>query len=164
MPGLTRKCKRAAPSGAPIRSVAQNCHRRNSFPPLNDTMVRDGFAFEVQMKRRSPFGLRLFIWSCWADSNRRPHPYQAIFAGFYNNFRLFSVVFIPNNIVSRTFLKRRLRCFHACLWWNCGQATICANDVCTNLISAAQRRTPAIPCDFPSSFRAIFLFACNRYY
>ncbi len=76
MPGLTRKCKRAAPSGAPIRSVAQNCHRRNSFPPLNDTMVRDGFAFEVQMKRRSPKGLRLFIWSCWADSNRRPHPYQ----------------------------------------------------------------------------------------
>ena len=107
---------------------------------------------------------QVFFWSCWADLNRRPHPYQAIFAGFYNNFRLFSVVFIPNNIVSRTFLKRRLRCFHACLWWNCGQATICANDVCTNLISAAQRRTPAIPCDFPSSFRAIFLFACNRYY
>ena len=63
-------------------------------------------------------------WSCWADSNRRPHPYQPIFDDFYNNFRLFLVVFVPNNVVSRTFEKCSLRCFHICLWWNCGQAAI----------------------------------------
>jgi hypothetical protein len=56
------------------------------------------------------------FWSCWADSNRRPHPYQPVFDDFYNNFSLFLVVFIPNNVVSRTFEKCSLRCFHACLW------------------------------------------------
>jgi hypothetical protein len=64
------------------------------------------------------------FWSCWADSNRRPHPYQVIFGVFYNDFRLFLVVFVPNGVVSRTFEKRSLRCFHICLWWNCGQAAI----------------------------------------
>ena len=64
------------------------------------------------------------FWSCWEDSNRRPHPYQPIFDDFYNNFRLFLVVFVPNNVVSRTFEKCSLRCFHICLWWNCGQAAI----------------------------------------
>ena len=56
------------------------------------------------------------FWSCWADSNRRPHPYQPVFDDFYNNFSLFLVVFVPNNIVSRTFEKCSLRCFHTCLW------------------------------------------------
>ena len=64
------------------------------------------------------------FWSCWADSNRRPHPYQPVFDDFYNNFSLFLVVFVPNNVVSRTFEKCSLRCFHICLWWNCGQAAI----------------------------------------
>ena len=64
------------------------------------------------------------FWSCWADSNRRPHPYQEIFDNFYNNFYLFLVIFVPNNVVSRTFEKCSLRCFHICLWWNCGQAAI----------------------------------------
>ena len=26
------------------------------------------------------------FWSCWADLNRPPHPYQAIFDVFCNNF------------------------------------------------------------------------------
>lgn len=64
------------------------------------------------------------LWSCWADSNRRPHPYQEIFDNFYNNFYLFLVIFVTNNVVSRTFEKCSLRCFHICLWWNCGQAAI----------------------------------------
>jgi len=106
------------------------------------------------------------VWSCWADLNRRPHPYQAIFAGFYNNFRLFSVVFIPNNIVSRTFLKRRLRCFHACLWWNCGQTaipvcwTVCRKPLSS---SAAVNSTGSISwlmerVSFHSSDTASFIF------
>ena len=32
--------ERAAASAASIRSKAENCHRRNSLPPLNDEMVR----------------------------------------------------------------------------------------------------------------------------
>ena len=27
------------------------------------------------------------FWSCWADSNRRPHPYQPEFETFYDFFR-----------------------------------------------------------------------------
>ena len=46
------------------------------------------------------------------------------FDNFYNNFYLFLVIFVPNNVVSRTFEKCSLRCFHICLWWNCGQAAI----------------------------------------
>ena len=72
-------------------------------------------------KSKIPKPFDFGIWSCWADLNRRPHPYQAIFGVFYNNFRSFLVIFIPNNIVSRTFAMCSLRCFHVCLWWNCGQ-------------------------------------------
>ena len=71
----------------------------------------------IKKKPCNHCGYRVSSWSCWADSNRRPHPYQEIFGVFYNNFRLFLVFSIPNNIVSRTFAKCSLRCFHACLWW-----------------------------------------------
>ena len=37
---LSSRHQAAARSRAPIRSKAENCHRRNSFPPLNDEMVR----------------------------------------------------------------------------------------------------------------------------
>ena len=37
---ITRERERAAASAASIRSKAENCHRRNSLPPLNDEMVR----------------------------------------------------------------------------------------------------------------------------
>ena len=92
-------------------------------------------------KHRKPKFSMLF-WSCWADSNCRPHPYQEIFGVFYNNFRLFLVVFIPNNVVSRTFVKCSLRCFHACLWWNCGQPAICVDSACANRIDSASQITP----------------------
>lgn len=77
-----------------------------------------------QKKTPETVGFQVLFWSCWADSNRRPHPYQEIFDIFYNNFYLFLVIFVPNNVVSRTFEKCSLRCFHICLWWNCGQAAI----------------------------------------
>lgn len=77
-----------------------------------------------QKKTPETVGFQVLFWSCWADSNRRPHPYQEIFDNFYNNFYLFLVIFVPNNVVSRTFEKCSLRCFHICLWWNCGQAAI----------------------------------------
>lgn len=77
-----------------------------------------------QKKTPETVGFQVLFWSCWADSNRRPHPYQEIFDNFYNNFYLFLVIFVPNNVVFRTFEKCSLRCFHICLWWNCGQAAI----------------------------------------
>ena len=73
-------------------------------------------ALEEKVKTRYPLRDNGFPWSCWADSNRRPHPYQEIFGAFYNIFRLFLVVFVPSNVVSRTFEKCGLRCFHTCLW------------------------------------------------
>ena len=83
---------------------------------------RDGT--QIQGKKKKALIFKAFSWSCWVDSNRRPHPYQEIFDNFYNNFYLFLVIFVPNNVVSRTFEKCSLRCFHICLWWNCGQAAI----------------------------------------
>ena len=91
------------------------------------------------------FSVASFIntfWSCWPDSNWWPHPYQEIFGVFYNNFRLFLVVSIPNNIVSITFAKCSLRCFHACLWWNGGQPAICVDSACANRIDSAPQITP----------------------
>ena len=51
------------------------------------------------------------VWSCWADLNRRPHPYQAIFDVFHNNSRLFLTGFTLQQIISRTFQKHYVRCF-----------------------------------------------------
>ena len=90
------------------------------FPP---TGINFDSATQLAKTKNHPAGWFPF-WSCWADSNRRPHPYQEIFDNFYNNFYLFLVIFVPNNVVSRTFEKCSLRCFHICLWWNCGQAAI----------------------------------------
>lgn len=81
-------------------------------------------AISKKRKNLKTIAVSRFFWSCWADSNCRPHPYQEIFDNFYNNFYLFLVIFVPNNVVSRTFEKCSLRCFHICLWWNCGQAAI----------------------------------------
>ena len=82
------------------------------------------------------------FWSCWPDSNWWPHPYQPIFDNFYNNFSLFLAVFVLNGVVSKTFEKCSLRCFHACLWWKCGQPEICSS---TNLIGTVQRRIVLFP-------------------
>ena len=90
------------------------------FPP---TGINFDSATQLAKTKNHPAGWFPF-WSCWADSNRRPHPYQEIFDNLYNNFYLFLVIFAPNNVVSRTFEKCSLRCFHICLWWNCGQAAI----------------------------------------
>ena len=90
------------------------------FPP---TGINFDSTTQLAKTKNHPAGWFPF-WSCWADSNRRPHPYQEIFDNFYNNFYLFLVIFVPNNVVFRTFEKCSLRCFHICLWWNCGQAAI----------------------------------------
>jgi hypothetical protein len=35
---------------------------------------RDGK--QIQGKKKKALIFKAFSWSCWADSNRRPHPYQ----------------------------------------------------------------------------------------
>ena len=35
---------------------------------------RDGK--QIQDKKKKALIFKAFSWSCWADSNRRPHPYQ----------------------------------------------------------------------------------------
>jgi len=64
-----------ARSRASIRSEAENCHRRNSLPPLNDEMVRGLLRqAEAQIKRQLSFESCLFIWSGRRDSNSLNHP------------------------------------------------------------------------------------------
>ena len=66
-----------ARSRASIRSEAENCHRRNSLPPLNDEMVRGLLRqAEAQTKRQLSFESCLFIWSGRRDSNSLPPPWQ----------------------------------------------------------------------------------------
>jgi hypothetical protein len=31
---------------------------------------------QIQGKKKKALKIKAFSWSCWADSNRRPHPYQ----------------------------------------------------------------------------------------
>ena len=97
-----------------------------TFSRMFSRTHKSGYLRATSKKEKASKPLRFqdFQWSCWADSNCRPHPYQEIFDNFYNNFYLFLVIFVPNNVVSRTFEKCSLRCFHICLWWNCGQAAI----------------------------------------
>ena len=56
-----------------------------------------------KIKSPESVGTQGFQWSCWADSNRRPHPYQPEFESFYNIFRSFMVVFVPFHLLSSTF-------------------------------------------------------------
>ena len=118
---------------------------------LKIQLFRSEFAYFFLLDAKTPHFRAVFLlciffvntfWSCWPDSNWWPHPYQEIFGVFYNHFRLFLVVSIPNNIVSRTFAKCSLRCFHACLWWNCGQPAICVDSACANRIDSAPQITP----------------------
>ena len=44
-----------------------------------------------------------FSWSCWADSNRRPHPYQAALELFSNYFSYFIAIYTPICLLSATF-------------------------------------------------------------
>ena len=54
----------AVPSGTSIRSVAQNCHRRNSFPPLNDKIGTEVcLAHRRSSKRATTHGSWLFCWT-----------------------------------------------------------------------------------------------------
>ena len=115
-----KSCKNITKSAQTFRFRRKLLELLGGFPP---TGINFDSATQLAKTKNHPAGWFPF-WSCWADSNRRPHPYQEIFDNFYNNFYLFLVIFVPNNVVSRTFEKCSLRCFHICLWWNCGQAAI----------------------------------------
>ena len=135
-----KSCKNITKSAKTFRFRQKLLELLGGFPP---TGINFDSATQLAKTKNYPAGWFPF-WSCWADSNRRPHPYQDIFGVFYNNFRLFLAVFIPNNVVSRTFVKCSLRCFHACLWRNCGQPAICADSACANRIGSAPQITPQL--------------------
>jgi len=66
------KKKRRVPdamSGTPLRSVCGIlCGQRKFAKP---------YSFKkLQKKTPETVGFQVLFWSCWADSNRRPHPYQ----------------------------------------------------------------------------------------
>ena len=55
-------------------------------------------------REKTAFQLKsgLFFWSCWADSNRRPHPYQATLELFSNYFSCFMAISAPIRLLSAT--------------------------------------------------------------
>ena len=63
--------RRAARSRASIRSAAENCHRRNSFPPLNDKIGRRR-ANTPKPKTKAPASQVLLFWWRLMGSNHRP--------------------------------------------------------------------------------------------
>ena len=58
----TNRLLAGAPGGAAIRSAAENCHRRDSFPPLNDQMGPN--------KKPAPTGAGFLFGG--AEGNRTP--------------------------------------------------------------------------------------------
>ena len=56
------------------------------------------------------------FWSCWADLNRRPHPYQATLVLFSNHFSCFMIISTPIHLLSVTLCAKGLRLFHRPLW------------------------------------------------
>lgn len=48
------------------------------------------------------------FWSCWADSNRRPHPYQLIGRVRFTAFQAFCALFCPDR---RAIRHSCVRCF-----------------------------------------------------
>ena len=45
---------------------------------LLEELLESAVCQQISKKLKTPesFGIQGFQWSCWADSNRRPHPYQ----------------------------------------------------------------------------------------
>ena len=45
---------------------------------LLEELLESAVFQQISKKLKTPesFGIQGFQWSCWADSNRRPHPYQ----------------------------------------------------------------------------------------
>ena len=69
-------------------------------------------------KNRNPqtVAVQGFQWSCWADSNRRPHPYQATPELFSNYFCRFMAISTPNCLLSATLRAQGFRLFRRPLW------------------------------------------------
>ena len=47
---------------------------------LLEELLESAVFQQISKKLKTPesFGIQGFQWSCWADSNRRPHPYQQL--------------------------------------------------------------------------------------
>ena len=53
----------------------------------------------ISGKKKKTLKIKAFHWSCWADSNRRPHPYQKAVDAFA------ACPFIPNNPLQSLVLQ-----------------------------------------------------------
>lgn len=59
---------------------------------------------------------RAVFWSCWADLNRRPHPYQREILNFSKLFSWFLIIFDPHRLLSGTFRMQDFRSSRLRLW------------------------------------------------
>ena len=67
------KKKRGVPdamSGTPLLSVVFYVVNKNPQNRIHSKSCKK------QKKTPETVGFQVLFWSCWADSNRRPHPYQ----------------------------------------------------------------------------------------
>ena len=60
------------------------------------------------------------LWSCWADSNWRPHPYQLIGRVRFAAFRAFCALFYPDRRALRHSFVHWFRCLISPCGSRCG--------------------------------------------
>ena len=73
-------------------------------------------AISKKEKTSKPLRFQGFLWSCWADSNCRPHPYQLLKSPESTAFQCFRGLFVPE---MRGLWSFPLHCFHP-LVFPCG--------------------------------------------
>ena len=64
---------------------------------LLEELLESAVFQQISKKLKTPesVGIQGFQWSCWADSNRRPHPYQLLKSPESTAFQCFRGLFIP---------------------------------------------------------------------
>lgn len=73
-----------------------------------------------QKKTPETVGFQVLFWSCWADSNRRPHPYQLIGRMRFSAFHAYCALSSPECHPFQHSCVRYLRCFVSPCGSRCG--------------------------------------------
>ena len=72
------------------RSIYRDIEEINKAMLIVEVLIRLKIRLNLsgqKEKALNPLGFKAFFWSCWADSNRRPHPYQREKLTFSRCFR-----------------------------------------------------------------------------
>ena len=75
------------------RTPEENARREKIRELLQNSEICE--KFQKQKNHSNPKIQVVLCWSCWADSNRRPHPYQLIGSLPALDFQRFPAIFAP---------------------------------------------------------------------